>query len=59
MASIREIKNQIRIANEIGRANLAEKEVVLDENATTIEIMQGIAECKGGGDVLDTEGVEF
>lgn len=49
MASIQEIKNQIQIASAIGRENLAKNEVILDENATIIEIMQGIAECKGGG----------
>ena len=59
MASIQEIKNQIRIANAIGRANLAKKGVELAENATTAEIMQGITEIIASDDIVDTEGVEF
>ena len=55
MASIQEIKNQIQIASAIGRENLAKNEVILDENATIIEIMQGIAECKGGGGASDID----
>lgn len=59
MASIQEIKRQIKNANAIGRVYLAEKGVELDETATTAEIMCGIKDCKGGDDVLDPEGVEF
>lgn len=59
MASIQEIKDKIRAANEIGRANLAAKGVTCAENATTCEIMCRIADCKVGEEVLDPEGVEF
>lgn len=59
MASLQEIKRQIKNANAIGIANLAEKGLELAEDATTVEIMRGIKECKADGNVLDSEGVEF
>lgn len=59
MASLQEIKDKIRVANEIGRANLTAKGVSCSENATTCEIMCLIADCQTGEEVLDTEGVEF
>ena len=48
MASIQEIKQQIQTANAIGRANLAEKDVVLAENATMVDIMQSIKNISTG-----------
>lgn len=59
MATFQELKTQILNANSIGRTNLAEKGVVLSEDATTTEIMQSIETVKVGEDVLDSEGVEF
>ena len=37
------LTDKINSLNELGRVNLAEKGVVLDENATTYEIMEGIS----------------
>ena len=63
MASIQEIKQQIQTANAIGRANLAEKDVVLAENATMVEIMQGIKDIStgsgSGGISLGTNSVVY
>lgn len=59
MENVKEIKRQLKNANAVGIANLAKKGVELAEDATTVEIMLGIKECKADGDVLDSEGVEF
>ena len=59
MASLQEIKDRIRIANEIGRANLAAKGVTCAENATTCEIMRRIADCQTGSNVSDGTNVKF
>ena len=59
MASLQEIKDRIRIANEIGRANLAAKGVTCAENATTCEIMCRIADCQTGSNVSDGTNVKF
>ena len=59
MAIVREIKRQLKNANAVGIANLAKKGVELAEDATTVEIMRGIKECKADGNILDSEGVEF
>ena len=42
MVSLKEVRDQIKAANNIGRVNLAEKGVTLPETATTCEIMQSI-----------------
>ena len=49
MATLLELKTQIENANNIGKVNLALKGVLIDENATTYEIMQDIAKIEGGG----------
>lgn len=67
MATIEELKTQIETANALGRTNLAEKGFELPANATTYEIMQGIAEINsdvitdmqppdfsGGTDAIET-----
>lgn len=59
MASLQEIKDKIRVANEIGRANLASKGVTCAENATTCEIMCRIADCQTGSNVSDGTNVKF
>lgn len=61
MANLREIKEQIKTANDIGRANLAEKGVTLPGTATTCEIMQSIKDVKvtSGETLYDPEGVGF
>lgn len=51
MATIRELKTQIKNANALGRTNLSLKGVELPETATTYEIMNKIAEINGGGGV--------
>lgn len=45
--SLQQVCNLINSANALGRSNLAEKGVELPENATTYEIMQGIASIVG------------
>lgn len=54
MATIKQIKAQIKNANALGRQNLTEKGVEISENATTFDIMTAIAEISGsgGGDVI-------
>lgn len=55
---LNQLKAQIEDANALGVTNLAEKGVVVAENATTYEIMQGISEIStsgGSGDVIDYE----
>lgn len=42
---------KINNANALGRGNLAEKGVIVDETATTYEIMSKIADVSGGGGV--------
>lgn len=59
MASVQDIKEQLRSVIEIGRTNLAEKGVICAENANVCDIMQGIADCKVGDDIPSSEGVEF
>lgn len=63
MASLQEIKERIKAANDIGRLSLAEKGVTLPGTATTCEIMQGIKDVKvtsGSVETLyDPEGVGF
>ena len=49
MATIRELKTQIENANALGRTNLSEKGVTVEETATTYEIMRKISEIVGGG----------
>lgn len=53
MATIKEVKENIKNANALGRQNLTEKGVTIPENATTYEIMTAIAEISdsGGGGV--------
>ncbi len=46
MSSLKELKAQIEKTNALGVSNLREKGVNVSENATTYEIMQGIAEVK-------------
>ena len=48
MATIQQLKTQIQNANALGRANLAEKGVTVEETATTYEIMQGIGNISSG-----------
>jgi YHS domain-containing protein len=43
------LTDRINTINGLGRSNLAEKGVVVAENATTYEIMGKIAEVSGGG----------
>ncbi len=59
---LNQLKAQIEDANALGVTNLAEKGVVVAENATTYEIMQGIAEIStsgGGGDTTDYEAMIY
>ena len=68
MVGLRDLKVQIENANSLGRQNLSDKGVEVNADATTYEIMQGIAEVSGEGSteeietlidnsgVLDTEG---
>lgn len=51
MATLQELKVQIENANALGRQNLTDKGVEVEEAATTYEIMQGIADVSGGGGV--------
>ena len=53
MASIQDVKLQIENANALGRANLSEKGVSVNEDATTYEIMQSIAEVQSGEEIFD------
>ena len=48
MATIQDLKTQIENVNALGRANLAEKGVTVEETATTYEIMQGIGNISSG-----------
>lgn len=48
MATIQQIKDAINSANTLGRTNLAEKGVTVDDTATTYQIMQKISEVSGG-----------
>lgn len=53
MTTIQEVKQQIENANALGRENLVEKGVEVSADATTYEIMQGIAEISAGSDTMD------
>ena len=44
MATVQQIKDAINSANTLGRTNLAEKGVTVDDTATTYQIMQKISE---------------
>lgn len=44
MATVQQIKDAINNANTLGRTNLAEKGVTVDDTATTYQIMQKISE---------------
>ena len=48
MATVQQIKDAINIANTLGRTNLAEKGVTVDDTATTYQIMQKISEVSTG-----------
>ena len=48
MATIQQLKTQIENANALGRMNLSEKGVTVEETATTYDIMSKIAEISGG-----------
>lgn len=47
MATIQQLKTQIKNVNALGKTNLAEKGVKLPDTATTYNIMQAIAEIVG------------
>ena len=49
MATIQQLKTQIENANTLGRTNLSEKGVTVEETATTYDIMTAIAEIVSGG----------
>lgn len=53
MSNLKELKTQIENANALGRQNLTDKGVEVEETATTYDIMSKIAEVSGGGDLLD------
>ena len=53
--SIADLKTKVKNANALGVANLIEKGVAVDENATTYEIMQSIADVLGGGGTEELE----
>lgn len=49
--TFKELKEQIENANALGVANLAEKGIMVNDNATTYEIMDKIADIVGNGGV--------
>ena len=55
MATIKQIKTQIENANALGRKNLTDKGVSVEETATTYDIMKSIADVSGGGGTDEIE----
>jgi hypothetical protein len=55
MATIKQIKTQIENANALGRKNLTDKGVSVEETATTYDIMKSIADVSGGGGTEEIE----
>ena len=49
MATVQQIKDAINNSNALGRTNLAEKGVTVDDTATTYEIMSKIADIPSDG----------
>lgn len=49
MATIQDLKNQILNVNTLGIANLASKGIIVADDASTYDIMQGIGNIQVGG----------